>query len=66
MSSATSHAPSRNLLPSSITVAANVSTSPTPLITALRRKPAPRVAYQWRTIPTWESVNPTNTPTAGG
>ena len=34
MTIATSHAPARNLLTSSITVAAKVSTAPTPLIQA--------------------------------
>jgi len=64
MTSTISHAPPVNLLTSSMMVVAVVSTAPTPLMTARLIQPCERSALQCLTMPTWESVNPTNTPTA--
>ena len=64
MTSTISHAPSVNLLISSMTVVAAVSTAPTPLITARLIQPRDRCVRQCLTMPNWDSVNPMNTPTA--
>ena len=59
-----SHAPSVNLLTSSIASAASVNTAPTPLMTARVRQPSVRFSRQCRTMPVCERVKPTNTPIA--
>src|SRR6266851_6468557 len=62
MTSTISHAPAVNLLTSSMIVVAAVRTAPTPLITARVIQPRDRSVLQCLTMPTWESVNPMNTP----
>ena len=64
MTSTISQAPSVNLLTSSMTVVAAVSRAPTPLTTARAIQPSDRSALQCLTMPTWDSVKPTNTPMA--
>ncbi len=38
-------------------------TAPVPFTTARHRQPDSRTRRQWRTIPIWERVKQTNTPT---
>ena len=64
MTSTISHAPSVNLLTSSINVVARVRTAPTALIAARVDQPGDRSALQCLTMPTWDRVKPTNTPMA--
>ena len=64
MTSTISHAPSVNLVPSSIIVVTVVRTAPKPLMAARVIQPRDRSILQCLTMPNWDSVNPTNTPMA--
>ena len=65
---ATSHAPARNLLTSSMIVTAKVSTAPTPSMIARQSRSAYGATlplqYECFTIPVGDRVKPMNTPTA--
>ena len=64
MTSTISHAPSVNLLTSSMIVVSAVRKAPKPLMTARVIQPRDRSVLQCLTMPNWDSVNPTNTPMA--
>ena len=64
MSRITSQAPCVNLVVAMISATMPVVTAPAPFSTARNGQRGPRSRNQKRTIPSWESVNDTNTPIA--
>ncbi len=55
-------APSVNLVPVTTSAATPVSSAPKPFSAAFHRQPDGRPRSQCRTMPTWQTVKPTNTP----
>ena len=56
------HAPSRNFVIDTTKSTTSVSVAPTPLTNAPRRQPRVRSRRHLMTMPVWDSVNDTKTP----
>ena len=59
-----SHAPCVNFVAAMMTATTPVAVAPTPLMAVARFQPGSRLARQCTTMPSCDSVKPTNTPTA--